>query len=132
MRFADGCDGSGEIRPADYAEFCCTTADEVATAVFDLVSCGLLLQHGPTWYSLADYIPWEPSPQPPGYIKRMLPKKLKRQVFDRDNSICVACGATQALTIDHIVPERHGGTDELENLQTLCRRCNSKKGTRRG
>lgn len=24
----------------------------------------------------------------------------------------------------------HGGTDDLENLQTLCRRCNCRKGVR--
>lgn len=34
------------------------------------------------------------------------------------------------LSIDHIHPERHGGTLDEDNLQTLCRPCNSRKGSR--
>ena len=32
------------------------------------------------------------------------------------------------LTLDHIIPESHGGHTTAENLQTLCRSCNSHKG----
>lgn len=33
-------------------------------------------------------------------------------------------------TIEHIVPQAHGGTDALENLGLACARCNQGKGKR--
>lgn len=53
-------------------------------------------------------------------------------IFARDGYRCKRCGAdwTCDLTLDHIVPRSKGGTDDADNLQTLCQRCNSKKGTR--
>ncbi|MGE4283733.1 MAG: HNH endonuclease [Clostridia bacterium] len=41
--------------------------------------------------------------------------------------ICVVCAAEKDLTIDHIIPLSRGGTNEITNLQVLCRKCNSKK-----
>jgi hypothetical protein len=35
---------------------------------------------------------------------------------------------TMMMTIDHIVPTSHGGTDALTNLQVMCDICNQKKG----
>jgi 5-methylcytosine-specific restriction endonuclease McrA len=43
---------------------------------------------------------------------------------------CVVCGTMEDLTFDHIVPLAKGGTNELSNLQVLCRACNSKKGAK--
>lgn len=54
-------------------------------------------------------------------------KQIRDQVFARDGRVCAGCGATSSLTIDHIRPVAHGGTDALENLRVLCRRCNSRK-----
>lgn len=54
----------------------------------------------------------------------------KDEVFQHDGYRCVICGSTENLTIDHILPRAKGGKDELSNLQTLCRRCNSKKGAK--
>jgi 5-methylcytosine-specific restriction endonuclease McrA len=31
------------------------------------------------------------------------------------------------LDVDHIVPRSRGGTDNIENLQTLCRNCHRRK-----
>ena len=38
-----------------------------------------------------------------------------------------ACNETRDLTIDHVVPLSRGGTDDLANLQFLCRGHNSSK-----
>ena len=66
-----------------------------------------------------------PPPPPPG----VTPSK-RWTVWERDNFTCCSCGRRRFLTIDHIVPRCKGGTHEIENLQTLCSRCNSKKGRR--
>ena len=64
------------------------------------------------------------------YKKKKIPTETRWAVWERDNFTCVICGSRNYLTIDHIIPERSGGNLKLENLQTLCRSCNSKKGTK--
>lgn len=41
--------------------------------------------------------------------------------------VCVTCGATQNLTLDHIVARSLGGSNERHNLQILCKGCNRRK-----
>jgi len=59
---------------------------------------------------------------------------MSRQLFVdlilRDGPKCKTCGTTQNLTVDHIVPIYYGGTNDLDNLQILCKSCNSRKGIR--
>jgi 5-methylcytosine-specific restriction endonuclease McrA len=65
------------------------------------------------------------------HVRRPLPelKLSRRTVFARDQYTCQYCGsATKDLTIDHVVPKRHGGPTAWENLVCSCRRCNMKKG----
>lgn len=47
--------------------------------------------------------------------------------------ICASteCECTDDLTLDHVIPLSRGGTDEIANLQFLCRSHNSKKGDRK-
>lgn len=52
------------------------------------------------------------------------------QVFSADGYRCVRCGSQDDLTVDHITPVSAGGGNDLSNLQTLCRPCNSKKGAK--
>lgn len=67
----------------------------------------------------------------PNYVvKRVLPKALRLEVIARDGYLCKACGCADELQVDHIIPEKHGGSDDLSNLQTLCKSCNSSKGDR--
>lgn len=63
-------------------------------------------------------------------VRPPVPLKLRKQVLARDGHKCVTCGATADLTADHIHPVARGGETTLQNLQTLCRRCNSRKGAR--
>jgi len=50
-------------------------------------------------------------------------------VFKRDLYRCRMCGRSGVeIEVDHIVPVCKGGTDRLDNLQTLCRKCNRGKG----
>lgn len=48
----------------------------------------------------------------------------------RYNHKCLACGASEALTADHIVPLSKGGSNTIDNIQPLCWTCNNRKITR--
>jgi HNH endonuclease/Homing endonuclease associated repeat len=56
--------------------------------------------------------------------------RLRFKVLLRDRFSCRQCGASPATTIgvelhlDHIIPWSKGGETTLENLQTLCSKCN--------
>lgn len=41
--------------------------------------------------------------------------------------VCVHCGTTELLTLDHIIPRVYGGTNERSNFQLLCSPCNHLK-----
>lgn len=62
--------------------------------------------------------------------RRKIPAEVRALIFGRDGFVCLHCGAIEDLTVDHILPWSLGGSDELDNLQTLCRPCNSRKGAR--
>jgi ATP adenylyltransferase len=58
---------------------------------------------------------------------------LKYEVLKRAQFHCELCGVSadiKALEVDHIIPRKHGGTDDLENLQALCYSCNAMKRDR--
>ena len=56
--------------------------------------------------------------------------RVRYRVLTRDNYSCKLCGNSPAkdlgikLHIDHVVPWSKGGETNIENLQTLCDRCN--------
>lgn len=43
------------------------------------------------------------------------------------NHKCAFCRKKKPLTKDHIIPLSEKGTDYIDNIQPLCRKCNSKK-----
>lgn len=69
--------------------------------------------------------------KPVPYKKQAVSEELRWTVWERDNFTCRHCGIRAFLSCDHIVPESAGGETTLDNLQTLCRSCNSKKGATR-
>ncbi|MBF9060639.1 hypothetical protein HKCCSP123_15765 [Rhodobacterales bacterium HKCCSP123] len=58
--------------------------------------------------------------------------KTRYEVLERDGRRCVICGVSTrhdaVLEVDHIVPVAKGGSDDRDNLQTLCFDCNRGKG----
>lgn len=59
-------------------------------------------------------------------------RKVFKELLGKYNFSCVHCGEKneKKLTIDHIHPVSKGGGDETDNLQILCKSCNSKKGAK--
>lgn len=79
--------------------------------------------------------------------KALTPKRLPTQararswitlrftIMQRDGFRCLLCGVAAKddpdvrLEVDHIIPRSRGGTNDPENLWTLCHACNRGKGT---
>ena len=59
---------------------------------------------------------------------RYIPKSVRRAVLIRDRCQCVKCGSNKNLQFDHDVAIKNGGSNTVDNIQLLCKRCNLKKG----
>ena len=59
-----------------------------------------------------------------------VPKGLRKETLENDGYECVVCGARDRLEADHIIPVARGGSDVISNMQTLCKTCNSSKGSK--
>lgn len=57
-----------------------------------------------------------------------IPQYIRQDVLSA--GICFHCGDTDNLAVDHITPLKLNGGNERENLQPLCRSCNSAKRDR--
>jgi hypothetical protein len=72
----------------------------------------------------------QPSNKPVHKTKRDINLRMRFMVMQRDNFKCCICGASPAkdpsveLHIDHIIPWSKGGETTIDNLQTLCSKCN--------
>lgn len=63
--------------------------------------------------------------------RRVVSDKLA--VKERDGMKCMYClvpGAPESLSVDHLVPSFHGGSDNARNLVASCFPCNVAKGSR--
>src|SRR5258708_7733144 len=59
--------------------------------------------------------------------RKQISQRVRALVLSRDENKCRMCGRTAKevpLEVDHIFPHALGGTDDLNNLATLCRDCN--------
>ena len=86
------------------------------------------INEGPSSYTAA------PEKASTAKASRNINPRLRFLVMQRDYFKCCACGASPAkdpavtLHVDHIIPWSKGGPTEMENLQTLCSKCNLGKG----
>lgn len=58
-------------------------------------------------------------------------KKIRKSALVRDGYLCQECLKSNIITpatdVDHILNKKRGGTDALDNLQSLCNPCHIKK-----
>lgn len=66
-------------------------------------------------------------------------KILRETRIKMDHFSCVVCDKLLELHtpnikrrafVDHIIPRKQGGSDELDNLQTLCKECHDRKSAK--
>ena len=66
----------------------------------------------------------------PRKIRKAINNSLKYDIMKRDNFRCNYCGRSPAidsdveLQIDHIIPVTKGGDNHIDNLKTICKKCN--------
>ena len=58
------------------------------------------------------------------------PRGLKEELMNRQDNTCVYCGyrrTARTLYIDHMIPAVRGGSNDVGNLQVICRPCIQRK-----
>lgn len=68
--------------------------------------------------------------RPPSKPQWTISQEKREEIYERDSRKCVYCSSKDSLTIDHMTPRSRGGSDDLDNLVTCCKSCNSRKGTK--
>lgn len=62
---------------------------------------------------------------------RIIPSKVKQEVWKRDNGRCVICGLQENLHFDHELPFSKGGTSlTAKNVRLLCMKHNLEKSAK--
>lgn len=58
-------------------------------------------------------------------------KKLRVSVLKRDSHLCLECLRagiiTKATEVDHVINKARGGTDSIDNLESICNPCHKTK-----
>lgn len=57
-------------------------------------------------------------------------KEVKEYIFNKYGRECLCCGSKEDVHLDHVIPIKKGGKNDISNLQPLCKKCNSKKGVK--
>jgi 5-methylcytosine-specific restriction endonuclease McrA len=79
-------------------------------------------------------------------IRRYIPYKIRKLVYERDGKRCQICGEPTRFfrsgydtpfdrgpvsgSVDHIIPFSKGGSHSPENLRWACRSCNCSRGAK--
>jgi 5-methylcytosine-specific restriction endonuclease McrA len=101
------------------AAVCFSCAEKIANAFW--------MKHSGEWLTRENP---PAAPRRPGPRKETITPGLRKKVFERDAYRCCQCGSYKDLQCDHMLPESKGGKAVIENLQTLCKSCNCRKGAR--
>lgn len=77
----------------------------------------------------AKYVSWRKNER--NRLKRISPAHHTYEqwvsVLKQHRNRCASCGTSERLTEDHIMPLSKGGSDDISNIQPLCRACNTRK-----
>jgi 5-methylcytosine-specific restriction endonuclease McrA len=57
-------------------------------------------------------------------------KSFRKLAFEKYGKKCIKCGSKNNLSLDHIISIFDGGSNDIENIQILCKSCNSSKGNK--
>jgi hypothetical protein len=119
--------------------------------VIDHDNHGVEMEHDDFWFikqmaTTVDYgFPWAGvghiaynpaaiAPRSQGILRERIKPSDRVKVLVRDNYQCRMCGISRVdgavLELDHIHPVSKGGSNDLTNLQVLCRECNSGKSNK--
>ncbi len=71
---------------------------------------------------------WLPKKREPVALRKPISKKQRLEIMQKYGGKCALCGSTENLQIDHIIPVIYNGTNDADNLQVLCKACNTSKG----
>ena len=63
-----------------------------------------------------------------GYSTRKfrLSDDAKKVIIEERGGKCTKCSSTDDLSVHHVIPLSHGGTNEAKNLEVLCLNCHRK------
>lgn len=70
------------------------------------------------------------------YQRQLMTPQLRENILSRDHHTCKYCGVSRTaqshllLEVDHILPISKGGITAIDNLQSLCWKCNRSKGSK--
>lgn len=115
------CRQCGE-RPAFYKAYgpefgLCSECAEAVANLYWIAHAGELL----TWPRTV-----QPTERP-----KPVDQRVKWRVLRRDSFTCQECGCTdRPLHVDHVVARANGGSNDENNLQALCDKCNLRKGAK--
>ena len=106
---------TGEVVTLDIAKLNFTERTELVDACNRRISAFVMERGDGLWSGMLQLDP--------------VPQSLRYKILARDKK-CLLCGngpADAPLEVDHIIPRSKGGSNDLSNLQTLCRPCNQGK-----
>jgi len=110
----------------------CTVCSKIIHRVNYRYCCGIDYYIPPVIETKEQEIVEEPKQEKPKKKKKKrkntkTPKRIRLMVLDRDRNRCTKCKSTERLEVHHTTHRKHGGTDDINNLVTLCEQCHTEE-----